>query len=40
MGFHDPNCGPTCHFPVKISGKSLMEMNENDFHCGDKNHSN
>ncbi|XP_008185071.1 LOW QUALITY PROTEIN: peroxidasin [Acyrthosiphon pisum] len=25
----------TCHFPVEMSGKSLMEMTENDFHCNE-----
>jgi len=24
----------TCQFPVEMSGKSLMEMTEADFHCG------
>ncbi|XP_016661832.1 peroxidasin homolog isoform X3 [Acyrthosiphon pisum] len=33
IGYYDPKWGPTCHFPVEMSGKSLMEMNENDFHC-------
>lgn len=23
----------TCQFPVEMSGKSLMEMSEADFHC-------
>lgn len=25
----------TCHFPIAMSGKSLMEMTEDDFHCSE-----
>ncbi|CAI6349510.1 unnamed protein product [Macrosiphum euphorbiae] len=31
--FHDRNWDATCHFPIKISGKSLVEITENDFQC-------
>jgi len=25
----------TCQFPIEMSGKSLMEMTEDDFHCSE-----
>ncbi|CAI6343726.1 unnamed protein product [Macrosiphum euphorbiae] len=27
------NSNPLCHYPVEMSGKSLLEITENDFHC-------